>query len=194
MNNKILKAREFYNIFIKNIKENHDELLHCCGDRAFTTAIFSILEKILDRMNVKWCREYYNIDLMGYYSINNDKISEDINSINMNYYCWLPYIAIEHENNSREWYDEFIKLLYIRCPLKVIICYNENRELDEEKIKVAIKLARSCGDFYSCCVKDGEFLIIMGNTNKRYYEIGDLEYTGYILNNDKIVKITDKVV
>lgn len=191
MNNKILNAREFYNTFIRNVEENSNKLLCCRGDRAFTTAMFSILENMLGKMGIKCCKEYYNIDLMGYHSINNDKIREDLNRINMNYFCWNPEIVIEHENDSGDWYDEFIKLLYIRCPLKVIICYNDNRKLDEEKIEMAIRLAKCCGDFYSCCVKEEEILIVIGNTSKQYYEIGDLEYAGYIPMNDRIVKITD---
>jgi hypothetical protein len=47
---------------------------------------------------------------------------------------WNLEVAIEHENESGRWYDEFVKLSHISCGLKVLITYHnyhQGRQFDE---------------------------------------------------------------
>jgi hypothetical protein len=40
---------------------------------------------------------------------------------------WNVEVAIEHENNSETWFEEWVKLSHITCGLKVLITYHHHR-------------------------------------------------------------------
>lgn len=50
-------------------------------------------------------------------------------------HLWDLELAVEHENSKQDWTDEVIKLIHVKCPLKVVISYNycDERETTERK-------------------------------------------------------------
>ena len=68
-------------------------------------------------------KEFYKIDVIYYRVHVNPQAAFFIpNGAEWN---WDLEIAIEHENNSKDWHFEFSKLCHINCGLKVIIGYHE---------------------------------------------------------------------
>ena len=140
--------------------------------------------------------EYYRIDVIGYKTINEDT-TEEFKSVKYDLRkappLWALDIAVEHENNQNGWMDEFIKLCYIRCPLRVVIGYNycdkrKDPELgDEIKVKYAMNVIEQISNKtkFRIIDEDQEFLIILGNChskdgNKDYDDFG---YKGYIIKS-----------
>ena len=106
-------------------------------------------------------------------------------SVGLNPHLWDLKIAVEHENNLNDWSDEIIKLVHIKCPLKVIIAYNHcNERGDEEQKKL---------DFIAECMRETEafkagegveeYLVIIGNaysSETKNAEYEDCGYVGYL--------------
>lgn len=131
--------------------------------------------------------EYYKIDCPGWSKIkteDSDKVEK------FSCYCWSLDFAIEHENNYEEWMDEVIKLLFINCPLRIVIGYN-NRKIhtersDELQLNSVMKSIKKIIDKYegtrTFISENDEFGIILGEgyTNEndnniipgfRYYQV-----------------------
>ncbi|MCC8043930.1 MAG: hypothetical protein LIP12_00325 [Clostridiales bacterium] len=68
--------------------------------------------------------EYFRIDTVGWVAKYLDIDAETAKRTGLNRHLWDLKIAVEHENSKWDWSDEAIKLLHVRCPLKVIISYN----------------------------------------------------------------------
>ena len=116
--------------------------------------------------------EFYKIDVTGWtYLDQNDtdkELSLSFNSSGMNWHCWALEAAIEHENDPKDFFYEIIKVLYIDCPLRVVIGYNNISKRDDpctgdlKKLRIIreqIKQLRKLD-----CLNRGEFLIIIGNS------------------------------
>ena len=82
----------------------------------------------------------------------------------------LIKISVEHENNIKRRKKNFIKLINVIAPLKVLICYYDNTKENADKIFTHYQKL-----YQSILPKtDNEFLIIMGKI--------DLEESkGYLL-------------
>lgn len=59
-------------------------------------------------------------------------------------HLWNLEVAIEHENHSEKWYDEWVKLSHICCGLKVLITYHDyyRGKVIEEKMKLPLEMYR----------------------------------------------------
>ena len=68
--------------------------------------------------------EYFRIDSIGYQHKFWMIDSDDSKNYGLNRHFWDLKIAVEHENSKKDWMDEVIKLIHVRCPLKVVIAYN----------------------------------------------------------------------
>lgn len=108
---------------------------------------------------------------------------------NLNLYRWDLEIAVEHENNDADWINELVKLLHIRCPLKVVISYNryDQRDKGEQSDSNKLECAARCMKDIKC-FKDSvdaakeEYLIILGNCGgKENYD--SFDYRGYLYNH-----------
>ena len=106
----------------------------------------------------------------------------------MNAHLWNLKIVVEHENNKKDWTDELMKLLQVRCPLKVIIGYNHYDERDQkekEKIEIASKMVVAA-DAYEGIARDREeILLILGNGCSAISGESDytsFDYRGYLFN------------
>lgn len=101
-------------------------------------------------------------------------------NLTMNSHFWDLKIAVEHENDAKDWFDEAIKLIYLKCPLKVIIGYSpcDKREEDIKKLRFLAKFMRKINAFQT--YKDS-YLIILGNgASSHDYE--KFDYIGYVYN------------
>lgn len=181
-------AERFFKEFIERVtwEEYHKSYLN---DAEFTPVITSVIKEIIGKMGWIPITEYFRIDVIGYES-KWESIKNCARSAGLGAYLWNMKAAVEHENSKKAWTDELIKLMQIRCPLKVIITYNyydERPEGDLKKLAVAADLMQKVDSFESIKRDGEELLIIIGNgcskkTKKSDYE--SFDYKGYLFDYD----------
>ena len=188
-----MDARQFFERFI----EVTDKERIIAGNRLFdiyrsnsgyTSVITGILNEMVDEAGYTHQNEYFRIDVVGWVS-RYKEMEADANAHQLNAHFWDLKIAIEHENSSKDWSDEVIKLIHVKCPLKVIIGYsphNIRQEKQEfEKLDYIAKWMNKVDAF-----KNGdneEYLIILGNAKGKGRGAGDydsFDYRGYLYNAD----------
>lgn len=143
-----------------------------------------VIHNIIKNAGMEPQHEYFRIDTVGWVSQYKRMITE-AKELNLNSHLWDLKIAVEHENSKKDWTDEVIKLIHIKCPVKVVIGYNycDEREIIEQK-----KL-----DFIARWMQEvealekgmeEEYLLIFGNCynprTKSDYNVFD--YRGYLYN------------
>ena len=205
-----MNAKDFFNRFIENIKVDmiyrDDKFPELKGktylqiyknNTDFTKLVNrKIIEEILISEYGKdsISHEYFRIDSVAWESHYKDMKNE----LGLNPHLWDLKIAVEHENSLKDWTDEVIKLIHIKCPLKVIIGYNHcnRRDISDDTDKIDGKSDIAKLDFIAKWMKkveafavgdDEEYLIILGNaqadgTNKKEYV--DFDYRGYLYNRE----------
>jgi len=190
-----MNANYFYSQFVSEMKESN--VFEKTGQtyfdiykdfKAFTElvnkyVIHNIIEN--DPEGLKAQHEYYRIDTVGWKSNYKDIIYE-AGDIGLNPHLWDLKVAIEHENDISDWTDEVIKLVHIKCPLKVIICYNHCDIRDKSDPKKLSFVADCMNKVRAFHYGNEEYLIIIGNscnsiTHKSSYDCFD--YRGYVLDN-----------
>ena len=180
----------FFDEFTKKITwEKYAETYK--NDAIFTPIVTKAINEIIEN-GTGWTHqnEYFRIDAVGWES-HYQNIKKAANEVGLNAHLWNLKIAVEHENNKQDWTDELMKLLQIRCPLKVIIGYNyyDERENNErEKIDVASRLVVAADAYESIARDREEILLILGNgcsaeTGKSDYT--SFDYRGYLFNYRK---------
>lgn len=132
--------------------------------------------------------EYYLIDCPGWSRVD-DKIKEK----NFNYYCWSLDFSIEHENNCHDWMDEVIKLLYINCPLRIIIAYNDRSEGNDDKFQLDLvkeSIQKIIDEINRKLILQGdEFGVILGeghSTKEAKEKIPNYRYYKFYMNSEKV--------
>ena len=191
MEPKELNAINFYNEFIDCIKKGVDnngdwvESKERYYDK-FTNYINKELmpKKCFPKFSSDFSNEYYRFDVSSWEQLKS-RIEDICKEVNMNPHLWDLRIAFEHENNPKDWFDEVIKLLYIDCPLKVVVGYNKyetrfinNKESDKSKLN-ALCLILSKLNRIKDLLSKNEFLIILGNCGSGFEEKQGTEYFGY---------------
>lgn len=136
---------------------------------------------ILFEQGLHWSNEYYRIDVIGWNYVENEELKEEYKNIGLKMHSWKLEFAFEHENCFQDWNDEVIKLLYINCPLRVVVGYNDADKRDhdilgdESKLNVVAKTIEKTG-----MKIQGELLVILGNRGKGYDLSQGIEaYYGY---------------
>ena len=153
-----------------------------------------IMSEVIDRIIATECKlshEYFRIDASGWIS-KSDEIESEAKELHLNPHNWNLKIAVEHENNRRDWTDEVTKLLHIRCPLKVVIGYTDSRYRDDNALSDINKISQVKKwmeeiDAVEQMPTDEEFLIVLGNAVKRPDTIKpekSIDYRGYLLQKD----------
>ena len=129
--------------------------------------------------------EYFRIDTVGWVS-RWDDVKVEAKRMGLNPHLWDLKVAVEHENSSSDWTDEVIKLIHVKCPMKVIIGYNNSDKRVEEELE-KLEFVSKCMNMIEAFKnsKDEEYLIILGNyanskTKKADYK--DFDYKGYLYN------------
>lgn len=156
------------------------------NDADFTSNVIREINEIIkDGTGWEAQNEYFRIDAVGWES-HYEKIKAEANAAGLNAHLWDLKIAVEHENEKHDWTDELIKLMQIRCPLKVMIGYNyydKRGENEKEKLRVAAKSIQATSAYSSVSRDCEELLLILCNgcsykTGKSDYT--DFNYKGYL--------------
>ena len=179
-------AESFFKEFVERVtwEEYHQSYL---SDAEFTPVITNVIKKNIGKMGWTATTEYFRIDVIGYESKWKD-VEKNAHDVGLGAYLWNMKVAVEHENSKSAWTDELIKLMQIRCPLKVIITYNYYDERpvgDQRKLDVAADLMQKVDSFENIKRDGEEILIIIGNgcskkTKKSDYK--SFDYRGYLFN------------
>ncbi len=195
-----MDAREFLKAYIDatNARNQNNELMEIYKkDAAFTPVITGIINGIIEEVaGYTHQNEYFRIDAVGWESHYEDmKEAAQKAGLKVNAHLWDLKIAVEHENNKADWSDEVMKLVHVKCPLKVVIGYSHSDERDDverKKLDFVAEWMQKIEAFQKGT--DEEYLIILGNgcnrkTGKSDYT--DFKYVGYLFdwNTKKFEKI-----
>ena len=208
----VLNAKEFYKEFLLNTKE--DTLLVDAAnlgiedttlenktymdiyrnhEKSYTKLvnkriIHEIIENAVDEEGTPLVpqHEYFRIDNIGYKHKYCKITEEERDDIGLWRHLWDLKIAVEHENSKNDWMDEVVKLIHIRCPLKVVVAYNNCDMRDDGDIKKLDFIAKWVPevDAFDKNAKE-EFLIIIGNgapKHKANPNYTNFDYRGYLYN------------
>ena len=176
------KSKKFFNdfnsIFDVNSPTRETAVAEYPNSKTFTDFIIFQINKIIETQGLRPQNEYFRIDSMGYKA----RWQELPERKDFNRHLWDLEIAVEHENNSKDWLDEVIKLAHICCPLRVVIGYVpcNNRDKDMLLLNYTSEALKKLNCIDN--VLKGEFLIILGNckTNKETEKY--FHYKAYILD------------
>lgn len=143
--------------------------------------------------------EYFRIDSIGYQHKYWMIDSEDSKKHGLNRHFWDLKIAVEHENSKKDWMDEVVKLIHVRCPLKVVVAYNfcdhrEYRENDDlcdlNKLNYIAEWMVKVDAFDKNAGE--EYLVIIGNgAGLKQKEYSEFDYRGYVFDylTEKFVQL-----
>lgn len=182
---EFLKAFEQSGLTIEEYKRGGD---------TFTEKIMGVIEAAIRAcFRCSTGREYYRIDAIGWKE-RKFEILEDASRHHVNPHLWDLCIAVEHENDPKDWTDELIKLAHINCPLKVIIGYVPCDERDDGELWRLDLAASWLSKLNAYQFSFGEYLLIFGNSSaaNRSISYDRPDYRGYLLDPDsgKFVRIS----
>lgn len=172
-----LKA--FQQVFVDQRQKAID---HYCSNKDFTDFVIDAINGIIDKHGYKTQKEYFRIDAIGWIPM--AESVEKPKEVKLSRHLWDLEIAVEHENDQRDWMDEVVKLTHIVCPLRVVIGYlpwskrkngPEFDLLNLEHVVCQLKKMK-CFDNMS----RGEFLVIIGNCNTSEIPNRFFGYRGYL--------------
>ena len=176
------KSKEFFNsfyaLFEEGSKTREIAVQTYQYNKPFTDFIISQINCIIEKQGLKSQNEYFRIDSMGYKT----RWQELDEKKGFNPHLWDLEIAVEHENDSKDWLDEVIKLAHICCPLRVVIGYVpcEKREKDMELLNYASHALKQLNCIDN--ILNGEFLIILGNCDTKKKVEKYFNYKAYVLD------------
>ena len=178
-----MNAKEFYEKFIaamreeniatnEQIKKHLDQVgwtykkIYRECESAFTELVNKgIVDRIIESEDgLIPQHEYLRIDSIGYKHRYTEISEEEAREVGLNRHFWELAIAVEHENSKHDWMDEVIKLLHVRCPLKVVISYNYcdcREEMEINKLGFIAKYMKKWLENYPNDKE--EYLILIGN-------------------------------
>lgn len=172
----------FNNIFSVESESRKNAILAYPHNTDFTDFIIDRINTIIREKGYCSQNEYFRIDSMGYKSR-----YKELNKISgFNRHFWDLEIAVEHENDKKDWLDEIIKLAHICCPLRVVIGYVPIKLRSDDQVFLdyaaeALKKLQ-CKDN----VKTGEFMVILGNGDTKGHVEYYFNYQAYVLDPETI--------
>jgi hypothetical protein len=160
------KPEEFWAAFILRLttalREHPDWHDRFASDSDWTAVMKEVLQRTGYELGFREQnaigREYLRLDMAFYSFPDRPADTSDVS--------WDLEVAIEHENNSEAWFDEWVKLCHIASGLKVLITYHDYREgrtSIDAKLDAALRLYRKVR--YKPA--DGTWLLIFGPTSSR---------------------------
>ncbi len=187
-----MTGKEFYKKFNETVTVKKYGNIYS-SNRDFTKAVTKEICDILYNGGLEINCEYYNVDVIGWkYTDTDDNFSKLKRKSKMtgNRKPWQLVVAVEHENNQKDWIYELIKLAQFSCPLKIVIGYtpdnNGNREsIEKDRIAYAAECLKA-----SSYNLNGEFLLILGCCEKNKYT--SFGYLGYLFNGETFESISIK--
>jgi hypothetical protein len=185
-----ITAEAFYDSYIGKLKAaNHRCLLkEIYNSRTeWTSFIISALKDIVSNtFHLETEKEYFRIDVIGYHCSSPKKIDWK----KMNRHCWDLDIAIEHENDYKDWIDEIVKLAHIKCRLKVVIGYVKSKDHSEDKnlLGICSKVLEelSYGNLKLQSPEE-KWLVILGTCD--FFDNVEDGYKGYTLKNGEFISL-----
>lgn len=183
-----MDAKSFYQEFVKAMaggnlwtdgqgREHTYWEMYRGGIGPFTEMVNKhVIHSILERGGYKVQHEYYRVDTIGW-----DGPGYDGESYGLGKYTWDLLAAVEHENDETAWMDELMKLMHLRCPLKVVISYNYcgQRDTDLEKLALAAGWMKEAAAYAPDSGE--EYLVILGNCQGRDgADYDSFDYRGYV--------------
>lgn len=198
-----MNAKEFFNEFTKRVY-SIPKIIKKYWKTDYSEFTQVIMTNVIDQIIIseyKLSHEYFRIDASGWVS-RSDEIEEEAKNLGLIPHKWDLKIAVEHENNRRDWTDEVTKLLHIRCPLKVVIGYNDSCHRDNDlqsdiKKVFQVKEWMQSIEAFDQMPGNEEFLIILGNAvSQPQTDEPDksIDYRAYLLQkntNTHSLEITD---
>lgn len=198
-----MNAHEFYSAFVRTAQESTlvaKEMLPSFPE-AWGTATFLdlyrnnepaytelvnkyIVHKIIKDAGMTPQHEYFRIDTVGWIT-RYQEMAEEAHKLNLSAHLWDLEIAVEHENSKQDWTDEIIKLLHVKCPLKVVISYSRCDERDTTEWEKLDFIARWMQEVKAFAKgSDEEYLLIFGNcfNPKTKADYDTFDYRGYLYN------------
>lgn len=170
-----------------NKKSVRDKAISTWNNRGnFTNFIIDQIADIVSEEH-NTSKEYYNIDLIGWSQLKQNLPTPLVSKYRLKKHLWSLDIAIEHENDQSDWTDELIKLLYINCPLRVVIGYIPSEVTsDNAKMKnilnyasESIRLAEGESDLIS---GKQEYILIFGKNSGQITDFSENTYSAYKYN------------
>lgn len=190
-----MNANEFYQKFIEatdknRILEGEEKRLFDIykKDAEFTPVVVKkIINQIIKDAGYEAQNEYFRIDAVGWKSHFEDMRDDPENiGLGVKPHLWDLKIAVEHENSKSDWSDEVMKLIHVKCPLKVIIAYSysdERGDIERKKLDFIAKWMQEIDALQKGT--DEEYLIILGNGCNHKTGVSDYSdfgYVGYLYN------------
>ena len=178
-----LDAKSFLKKFLQIFKDERAEAVKAySGNKDFTRFIMPRINNILGNETFEQAivsNEYFRIDAIKW-----TDLKTKIGACKyLSKYLWDLEIAVEHENDSRAWMDEVIKLAHVCCSLRVVIGYlphGERYNADTDCLDYITEGLKNLSCYDN--MKHGEFMIILGNSGTR----GDTDcyfgYKGYLFD------------
>ena len=149
--------------------------------------IKKIINQIIKDAGYEAQNEYFRIDAVGWTSHFEDmRDAPENKELGMKPHLWDLKIAVEHENSKSDWSDEVMKLIHVKCPLKVIISYSysdERGDIERKKLDFIAKWMQEIDALQKGT--DEEYLIILGNGCNHKTggsDYSDFGYVGYLYN------------
>ena len=191
-----MKAKEFWENFKKLFKEGSKSLKKAQknleNSKNFTKNFVKEYFPVVMRNGKEYETgfEYYRIDIIAY-SENVDEAERIEKAIGLNKKKFSPYlwdleIALEHENDKKEWLDEVIKLSHINCPLRVVIGYatEDSREL---RLRFASEMLQK--KIGNNTPNGQEFMLILGKSGISGEQVNENTYKAYIYENGEFIEL-----
>lgn len=200
-----MNAHDFYSVFVRTARESTlvtKEMLPSFPE-AWGTATFLdlyrnnepaytelvnkyIIHKIIKDAGMTAQHEYFRIDTVGWITQYEkmQKAAQD-SQLKLSAHLWVLEIAVEHENSKQDWTDEVIKLIHVKCPLKVVISYNYCDERDTTEWEKLAFIAHWMQEVKAFAKgSDEEYLLIFGNcyNPKTKADYDTFDYRGYLYN------------
>lgn len=198
-----MNAHKFYSAFVRTAQEGTlvvKEMLPSFPE-AWGTATFLdlyrnnelaytelvnkyIVHKIIKDAGMTAQHGYFRIDTVGWVT-RYQEMEDEAHKLDLSAHLWDLKIAVEHENSRKDWTDEVIKLIHVKCPLKVVISYSCCDERDTTECEKLDFIARWMQEVKAFAKgSDEEYLLIFGNcfNSKTKADYDTFDYRGYLYN------------
>ena len=157
----------------------------------FTELVMPKISQILSAKKYSTQCEYFKIDVIGWSDRKGEpdyiNIKQPSNNA-LNTHFWHLGVAVEHENDHKDWTYELVKLLYINCPLRVVIGYYPEDLSDDDlasTIKYASRIVSLANKNRSLIRNDQQYLLILGRNHKDPEKLGVDTYSAYCYNTKR---------
>ncbi len=170
---------EFNALFAPESAKLEEAIFAYSHSTDYTNFIMDEINDIIKANNLKKSNEYFRIDAIGYTS----RYEELADNAHLTPHLWDLEVAVEHENDSKDWLDEVIKLAHVCCPLRVVIGYVPWKERNND-LKL-LEYAADALNRLNCKnnVAEGEFMVILGNSHVGKQVDRYFNYKAYCLDS-----------